>query len=131
MGLAGALAAQRDVLHHAAAAARVFNGTRAAVRDEILQEVAPRRDGPGAAELLRGEGWAKGKGEGEISALQLCGCARVCSKCQEPPLALELAVPQKQLALSPEPFKGIYQERNIARFGALCSQALSISALGP
>lgn len=78
--LAGALAAQRDVLHHAAAAARVFDGTRAAVRDEVLQEVAPRRDGPGAAKLLRGERWAKGKEEGEISALRLCGCAGVCSK---------------------------------------------------
>lgn len=31
-------------------------------------------------------------------------------------MAFELAVPQKQLALSPESFKGIYQERNIARF---------------
>lgn len=62
MGLAGALAAQRDVLHHAAAAAGVFDGSGTTVRNQVLQEVAPRRDGLCAAELLGGEERTKGKG---------------------------------------------------------------------
>ena len=62
VGLARALAAQRDVLHHADAAAGVFDGSGTTVCNQVLQEVAPRRDGLRAAELLRDEEWTKGKG---------------------------------------------------------------------
>lgn len=62
VGLAGALAAQRDILHHADAAAGVFDGSGTTVRNQVLQEVAPRRDGLCAAELLGGEERTKGKG---------------------------------------------------------------------
>lgn len=62
VGLSGALAAQRDVLHHADAAAGVFDGSGTTICNQVLQEVAPRRDGLCAAELLGGEEWTKGKG---------------------------------------------------------------------
>jgi len=62
VGLARALAAQRDVLHHIDAAAGVFDGSSTAVCNQVLQEVTPRRDGLCAAKLLSGEEWTKGKG---------------------------------------------------------------------
>lgn len=62
VGLPRALAAQGDVLHHAAAAARVLDGSGATVGNEVLQEVAPRWDGLRAAELLAGEEQTDWKG---------------------------------------------------------------------
>lgn len=41
VGLARALAAQRDVLHHVDAAAGVFDGSGTTICNQVLQEVTP------------------------------------------------------------------------------------------
>lgn len=64
VALARALAAQRDVLHHADAAAGVLDGSGTAVCNQVLQEVAPGCDGLCAAEILGGEEWTKRKRRG-------------------------------------------------------------------
>lgn len=63
VGLARALAAQRDVLQHAAAAAGVLDGPGTAVCNQVLQEVTPGCDGLGAAEILGGKKGQKESGE--------------------------------------------------------------------
>lgn len=62
MGRARAFAAQGDVLHHADAAAGVLDGTGTAVGNQVLQEVAPGRDGLCAAKILGGEKGQRGSG---------------------------------------------------------------------
>lgn len=82
VSLAWALAAQRDVLHHANAAAGVFNGSGTTVCNQVLQEVAPWCDGLCAAKFLGVKNGQKEKRGRNINptAGALFWCAGICSE---------------------------------------------------